>query len=51
MQTITDKVITLDIQNLSAEDLKWLHDLKNKACAMTGRLQLKDLQRELQEAI
>lgn len=36
-----DRVLTMDLDNLSAAELNWLHDLKNKAAAMQGRLQLK----------
>lgn len=41
---VTQKVLNLDLQNLSEKDLAWLHELKNRAAAMTGRLQLKHLQ-------
>lgn len=39
--TPTDKVLKMDLANLSEEDLLWLHDFKNKATVMQGRLQLK----------
>ncbi len=31
MDALTQKVLALDLNNLSAEELDWLHDLKNKA--------------------
>lgn len=39
----TEKVLKLDMRNLSTEDLEWLHELKNRAAVLTGRLQLKYL--------
>jgi hypothetical protein len=41
MQTIDEKVLALDLTRLTAEELAWLHDLKNRATALQGRLQLK----------
>lgn len=40
----TAKVLGLDLANLTQEEIDWLHTLKNRAAALTGRLQLKDLQ-------
>lgn len=31
MDTITQKVLTLDLSNLTVAELDWLHGLKNKA--------------------
>lgn len=45
----TKKVLDLNLETISDADLKWLHDLKNKAAAMTGRLQLKHLKEEIQK--
>ena len=43
----TDKILTLDLLHISEEDLMWIHELKNKAAAMTGRLQLKHMKAAL----
>lgn len=45
-QTETEKVLSLDLNNISLADLKWLHDLKNKAFSMQSRLQLKHAEGE-----
>jgi hypothetical protein len=47
MDAMTKKTLELDLQNLSQEELNWLHELKNRAAAMTGRLQLKHLREEM----
>ncbi len=39
--TPTTQVLALDLKNLSEADLKWLHDLKNKAQALSGWITLK----------
>lgn len=41
MQTVQEKVLQLDLENLTEEELTWIHELKNRAAVMTGRLQLK----------
>lgn len=41
MQTAQEKVLQLDLEHLSDEELTWIHELKNRAAVMTGRLQLK----------
>lgn len=41
MQTVQEKVLGLDLENLTEEELAWIHELKNRAAVMTGRLQLK----------
>jgi hypothetical protein len=36
----------MDLKNMTEEDLLWIHELKNRAQAMSGRLQLKHLMEE-----
>lgn len=45
-QSIDAKVLALDLANLSAEDREWLHDLRNKAMVMQGRI----LQKKIKES-
>lgn len=42
------RILSLDMDQLSAAEIQWLHDLKNKAQAMTGRLQLKHRKEEME---
>lgn len=39
--TINDRVLKLDMDHLTQEDIDWLHRLKNLATVMQARLQLK----------
>lgn len=45
MRTVMEKVLDLDIEHLTLEEMKWLHDLKNKAAVLQGRLELKEKER------
>jgi hypothetical protein len=44
--TPTDKVLSLDLDNLSQEDIDWLHKLRNLAATMQGRIMLKKMKEE-----
>lgn len=44
--TDQEQALALDLNNLTQEELDWLHDLRNKACALQARLQLKHLKEE-----
>lgn len=43
---INKKVLALDLEHLSQEDLDWPHKLKTLAMAMQGRIYLKHLKEE-----
>ena len=38
---LLNRILSLDMANLTPEEIEWLHTLKNKAQALSGRLQLK----------
>ena len=42
----TERVLALNMECLTVAEIEWLHELKNRAAVMTGRLQLKHLQAE-----
>lgn len=43
---MTQRVLKMDLDNLSEEEIVWLHKLKNLATAMQARLQLKHIKEE-----
>ena len=46
--TYNERVQALDMSNLSEEDIRWLHQLKNLAAVLQGRLYLKHNTKEEQ---
>ena len=40
---ILERVLKMDLDNLTAEEHKWLHDLKNKAAVLSASVQLREL--------
>ena len=48
---MNEKVLALNLENLSQKDLDWLHELKNKAAAMSGWLQLKSIKAETEASM
>ena len=48
---INDKVLALDLLNLSEADKQWLHDMKNAATRLSFALDLKRMELEQQGAI
>lgn len=49
MDDMTMKCLKLDLENLTEEERKWLHKMKNLATAMSGQLQMKHLREEIGE--
>jgi len=48
--TMLERVLSLNLDQLTEEEQAWLHELKNRAAAMTGRLQLKYLKEDIPRA-
>ena len=38
-----EKVLSLDLDNLTEEEHKWLHELKNKAAVLSASVQLREI--------
>lgn len=46
--TPTERVLAMNLGLLTPEDLKWLHDQKNKAMVLKGKLYIAKIQAEME---